>query len=57
VGPLSPPHRLVTIGTDGLYEAVASAPVRVSTMGRGLDEDLAYFLGCAAAGRHTASLL
>jgi hypothetical protein len=26
-------------------------------MGRGLDEDLAYFLAAAAAGRHAASLL
>jgi hypothetical protein len=31
--------------------------VPLSTMGRGLDEDLAYFLACAAAGRHAASLL
>jgi hypothetical protein len=26
-------------------------------MGRGLDEDLAYFLAAAAAGRHAARLL
>jgi hypothetical protein len=26
-------------------------------MGRGLDEDLAYFLASAAAGRHAAGLL
>jgi hypothetical protein len=26
-------------------------------MGRGLDEDLAYFLAAAAAGRHAAALL
>jgi hypothetical protein len=25
-------------------------------MGRGLDEDLAYFLAAAAAGRHAAAL-
>jgi len=31
--------------------------VRLSTMGRGLDEDNAYFLGVAAAGRHAARLL
>ena len=54
---LSPPHRLVPIEVDGLLEAVRAAPVRASTMGRGLDEDAAYFLGCAAAGRHAASLL
>jgi hypothetical protein len=29
----------------------------MSTMGRGLDEDLAYFLAAAAAGRHAASLI
>jgi hypothetical protein len=57
VAVLSPPHRLVDVGIEGLREAVAAAPVRVSTMGRGLDEDLAYFAGCAAAGRHAASLL
>ncbi|HVW80221.1 MAG TPA: DUF3866 family protein [Mycobacteriales bacterium] len=57
VRPLSPPHRLVSVETGGLRDAVAAAPGRVSTMGRGLDEDLAYFLGCAAAGRHAATLL
>jgi hypothetical protein len=31
--------------------------VRVSTMGRGLEEDLAGFLAVAAAGRHAATLL
>ncbi|HWA65898.1 MAG TPA: DUF3866 family protein [Mycobacteriales bacterium] len=55
--PLSPPHRLVDVGVDGLREVIAAAPGRVSTMGRGLDEDPAYFLGCAAAGRHAATLL
>lgn len=54
---LSPPHRLVDVEVDGLYEAVAWAPVTVSSMGRGLDEDPAYFLGCAAAGRLAAGLL
>jgi hypothetical protein len=57
VAQLSPPHRLVTIDTSGLRDAVAAAPVRVATMGRNLDEDTAYFLGCAAAGRHAATLL
>ena len=31
-------------------------PVPLSTMGRGLDEDHAYFLAAAAAGRHAAGL-
>ena len=32
-------------------------PVPLSTMGRDLDEDLAYFLAAAAAGRAAAGLL
>jgi hypothetical protein len=31
--------------------------VPLSTMGRGLDQDLGYFLAAAAAGRHAAALL
>ncbi|MFF5205536.1 DUF3866 family protein [Streptosporangium sp. NPDC000396] len=50
-------HELVQVPVDGLYEALQGSPVRLSTMGRGLDEDLAYFLASAAAGRHAASLL
>jgi 8-oxo-dGTP pyrophosphatase MutT (NUDIX family) len=49
-------HDVVTVGIDGLAEALAGSPVRLSTMGRGLDADLAYFLACAAAGRHAAAL-
>jgi hypothetical protein len=40
----------------GLEQALRDSPVPLSTMGRGLDEDLAYFLACAAAGRHAARL-
>ncbi|MGI8698033.1 MAG: DUF3866 family protein [Mycobacteriales bacterium] len=54
---LAPPHRLVPVSVDGLAEALAAAPVPLSTMGRGLAEDLAYFLAAAAAGRHAAALL
>jgi hypothetical protein len=54
---LCPPHRLVRVDASGLEAAVAAAPVQVSTMGRGLVEDSAYFLGCAAAGRHAATML
>jgi hypothetical protein len=50
-------HTLVRVPVDGLYQALRDCPVRLSTMGRGLDEDLAYFLAAAAAGRHAASLL
>src|SRR6185312_2333836 len=50
-------HRLVPVSVAGLEQALRDSPVPLSTMGRGLDEDLAYFLACAAAGRHAASLL
>ncbi|MER5623209.1 DUF3866 family protein [Streptosporangium sp. NPDC002544] len=55
--PLAARHELIEVPVDGLYAALRESPVRLSTMGRGLDEDLAYFLASAAAGRHTASLL
>lgn len=54
---LSSRHRLVRVGVDGLDEALRAAPVRLSTMGRDLDGDHAYFVAAAAAGRHAASLL
>lgn len=54
-------HELVPVAVDGLQEALRAAEkdwgVRMSTMGRRLDEDLPYFLAAAAAGRHTAALL
>ncbi|MBB6348332.1 DUF3866 family protein [Nonomuraea muscovyensis] len=50
-------HELVAVPVDGLHEALRESPVRLSTMGRGLEEDLAYFLTSAAAGRFAASLL
>jgi Protein of unknown function (DUF3866) len=55
--PLSPPHRLVDVAIDGLLEALRGAPVELATMGRSLEEDPAYFLSAAAAGRHAGSLL
>jgi hypothetical protein len=55
--PLGERHRLVTVGLDGLREALAASPVRLETMGRGLDDDPAAFLAAAAAGRHAAALL
>nr|WP_171243025.1 DUF3866 family protein [Knoellia sp. DB2414S] len=45
------------VGPDGLDDALRSSPVRLSTMGRGLDEDHAAFLHSAAAGRWAATLL
>ncbi|MFD6950033.1 hypothetical protein A6A08_15825 [Nocardiopsis sp. TSRI0078] len=49
-------HDLVEVGVDGLEEAVRALPVKVSTMGRGLEEDRAAFLSAAAAGRRAADL-
>lgn len=50
-------HRLVEVpaGAD-LMTALASSPVRLSTMGRGLAEDPAAFLAAAAAGVHAGRL-
>ena len=55
--PLAARHRLVPVPVDGLEEALRTCPVTLSTMGRALDADLAYFLAAAAAGRHAAGLL
>jgi len=55
--PLGERHQLVSVPVDGLMEPLAGCPVRLSTMGRGLAEDRAYFLAAAAAGRHAARLL
>jgi Protein of unknown function (DUF3866) len=54
--PLAARHDLVLVGVEGLAEILRACPVRLSTMGRGLDADLAYFLAAAAAGRHAARL-
>ncbi|MDF5753833.1 DUF3866 family protein [Spongiactinospora sp. TRM90649] len=56
VRPLADRHELVSVPVDGLREALAASPVRLSTMGRGLDGDLAYFLASAAAGRLAAAM-
>jgi hypothetical protein len=50
-------HRLVRVSVDGLEDTLRGCPVPLSTMGRDLDGDLAYFLAAAAAGRHAASLI
>ena len=57
LAPLGGRHRIVTVAVGGLDAALRQVPVELSTMGRGLDEDHAYFLAAAAAGRHAASLL
>jgi hypothetical protein len=55
--PLAARHRIVAVRTDGLDGALRALPVKLSTMGRALDADYAYFLACAAAGRHAATLV
>ena len=54
---LSSRHRLVTVNLSGLRTVLAASPIQLSSMGRGLDDDPAYFLAAAAAGRHAATLL
>jgi len=54
---LADKHRLVEVSVDGLVEAMSQVPTPLSSMGRGLAADPAYFLAAAAAGRHAASLL
>jgi len=51
-------HLTVTeVPADQLDEALRTSPVRLSTMGRGVEEDRAAFRYSAAAGRHAARLL
>jgi hypothetical protein len=57
VARLAARHVIVRVGVAGLDEAMRSLPVKLSTMGRDLDGDHAYFLAAAAAGRHAAALL
>jgi 8-oxo-dGTP pyrophosphatase MutT (NUDIX family) len=54
--PLAARHTLVSVGVTGLEQALRAAPATLSTMGRGLDEDLPYFLAAAAAGRYAAAV-
>lgn len=49
--------RRVNISTEGLTEAFASSPVKLSTMGRGLQDDPLSFLSAGVAGYALASLL
>jgi 8-oxo-dGTP pyrophosphatase MutT (NUDIX family) len=55
--PLADRHNLVRVSVAGLTDVLRACPVPLSTMGRGLDQDLAYFLAAAAAGRYAAALL
>jgi Protein of unknown function (DUF3866) len=55
--PLAARHTLVRVDISGLAEVLGDCPVELSTMGRGLDRDPAYFLAAAAAGRYGAGLI
>jgi hypothetical protein len=55
--PLAERHRLVEVPVDGLLDALRLAPVKLSSMGRGLDAEPSYFLAAAAAGVHAATLM
>ncbi|MBU2664483.1 DUF3866 family protein [Actinoplanes bogorensis] len=57
LAPLSARHRLPRVSVDGLDAALRASPVPLSTMGRKLDEDYAYFVAAAASGRFAASLI
>lgn len=50
-------HRVVRVPATGLDEALRAVPVKLSSMGRGLDEDRVYFEAAAVAGVHAATLL
>jgi Protein of unknown function (DUF3866) len=49
-------HTVVRVPVAGLAAALRGCPVPLSSMGRALDDDPAYFLAAAAAGRHAAGL-
>ncbi|MCT1866059.1 DUF3866 family protein [Dermabacter sp. p3-SID358] len=51
------PHHVVGSSGEGLDDAICDLPIRVSTMGRGFDEDHASFLYSALAGRIAATRL
>lgn len=54
---ISSHHELKQCSTVGLYAALSTCPVKLSTMGRSLDEDSAQFLSAAVAGRVAAQIL
>lgn len=57
LAPLRLRHNVVAVPHAGLDAALRACPVKLSTMGRGLDADYAYFLSAAAGGRHVGRLL
>jgi hypothetical protein len=55
--PLGERHAVIRVPVTGLMYALRACPVPLSSMGRRLEQDEAYFLAAAAAGRHAAALL
>lgn len=55
--PLAASHSIVDVPAGKLVPTLRTSPVRLSTMGRGLDEDPASFIAAAAAGAHAARLV
>lgn len=53
---ISERHDVIHQEPGGLVDALRASGLALSTMGRGLDEDTAYFLAAAAAGQYAASL-
>lgn len=52
------PHlRRCPVSADGMLAALGTSPVRLSTMGRGLDADPSGFIAAAVAGKHAVTLL
>jgi Protein of unknown function (DUF3866) len=56
VAPLAARHNLVRVSVTGLADLLRACPVRLSSMGRALDDDPGYFLAAAVAGRYAALL-
>jgi hypothetical protein len=50
-------HDVVRVNASGLLEALRASGFGFETMGRGLEEDAAYFVAAAAAGWYAAGLL
>lgn len=49
-------HDVISHDATGLLDALRASGLSLSTMGRSLDEDAAYFIAAAAAGRYAADL-
>lgn len=54
---LTEQHRILGVEVTGLAAALAECPVPLQHMGRKLEQDGAYFLTAAVAGRHAARLV